>query len=129
MTDPIANALTQIRNAQAVGKQTVEIPFSRLTYGIAKILEQKGFVKSVELHGRKIRKNLLLALQYNDKAPAVSGVKRISKPGQRIYVGSKDLKRVKQGYGIAIISTSKGLMTDEEARKQRKGGEVLCEVW
>jgi len=133
MTDPVADMLNRIRNAQAVLKETVDIPLSNLRYEIAKILEKGGFVAEVEKKGKKTKKVIEITLKYNEKIPVISGLKRISKPGQRIYKKAKELKPVKGGYGIAIISTSKGggggLMTDKEARKQKLGGEVICEIW
>lgn len=137
MIDPIVDMLNRIRNAQAVLHQTVDIPWSDLKYEIAKILEKEGFVDSIEKKGRHPKKKLGITLKYKSDGdlgtssitPAIEGLRRISKLGQRIYLPSKKIKRVRGGYGIAIISTSKGLMTDKEARKQRLGGEVLCEVW
>lgn len=127
--DTIADMLNRIKNGQAVGHLTVEMPFSNLRYEIAKILEKNGFIEKVEKKGRKAKKILSIVLKYHDKTPAILGIKRISKPGQRIYLDSTQIKKVKEGYGIAIISTSKGLMTDKEARTQKIGGEVLCEIW
>ncbi len=138
MSDPISNMLTSIRNAQAVLHQTVEIPFSNLKYELAKILVREGFLERVEKKGRKIKKTLEITLKYitspespGKKIPVISELKRVSRPGQRIYFSSKKIRRVKGGYGIAIISTSKGrgLMTDKEARKQKVGGEIICEIW
>jgi len=129
MTDPVTDMLNRIRNAQAVLKETVDIPISNLRYEIAKILEKGGFVAEVEKKGKKTKKVIEITLKYNEKVPVISGLKRISKPGQRIYKKAKELKPVRGGYGIAIISTSKGLMTDKEARKQKLGGEVICEIW
>jgi small subunit ribosomal protein S8 len=129
MTDPISDMLNRIRNAQAVFHPTVEIPFSNLKYEIAKILAKNGFIEKVEKKRRKVKKSIEITLKYENKTPAISGLKRISKPGQRIYSDFRKIKKVKGGYGIAIISTSKGLMTDKEARKQKLGGEVLCEIW
>jgi len=130
ITDPVADMLTMIRNALAVKSSKVLIPFSQLKYGIAKTLEKEGFVEKIEKRGRGPKKNIEIVLKYaKDGTPAISGLKRISKPGQRIYLPYKKIKRVKGGYGIAIISTSKGLLTDKEARRQKTGGEVLCEVW
>lgn len=130
MTDPVTDMLNRIRNAQAVLEETVDIPLSNLKYEVAKILEKGGFVAGVEKKGKKTKKVIEITLKYNEKVPAISGLKRISKPGQRIYKRAKELKPVKGGYGIAIISTSKGgLMTDKEARKQELGGEVICEIW
>ena len=127
--DPISDMLTSIRNAMAVGHPTVNIPFSNLKYEIAKILEKEGFVKKAEKKGRRVKKNIEITLKYDGKVPAISDLKRISKSGQRIYLPYKKIKRVKEGLGIAIISTSKGLMTNKEARKQKLGGEVICEIW
>lgn len=129
MTDPITDMLNRIRNAQAVSHPTVDVPFSNLKYEIAKILEKQGFIQKVERRGRKAKKYIEITLKYNNGMPAISGLKRISKSGQRIYSKAKELKPVKGGYGIAIISTPAGLMTNKEARKKRLGGEILCEIW
>ena len=129
MTDPISNMLTSIRNAQAVLRQTVDISFSNLKYEIAKILQKHGFVEKIDKKNKKIEKIIEITLKYDNKTPVISGLKRISSPGQRIYVSARKIKRVRDGYGIAIISTSKGLMIDKEARKNKLGGEVLCEIW
>lgn len=129
MTDPITDMLNRIRNAQTVLHPTVSIPFSNLKYEIAKILEKEGFVGNVEKKGKKVKKNIEITLKYDQKKPAISGLKRISKPGQRIYFSWKKIKPVKSGYGIAIISTSKGLMTNKEARKKKLGGEIIAEIW
>ncbi len=129
MTDPIADMLNRIRNAQAVLQPTVDIPFSNLKYEIAKILAKYGFVGKIEKKGKKIKKIIEITLKYDDKIPAISGLKRISKPGQRIYLPTKKIKRVRGGYGIVIVSTPRGLMADKETRKQRLGGEIICEVW
>jgi len=127
--DPVSNMLTSIRNALAVKHSAVSIPFSNLKYEIAKILEKNGFVAKVEKKGKKIKKLLEITLKYDKEAPAISGLKRISKSGQRVYRGVREMKPVKGGYGIAIISTSKGLMTDKETRKKKLGGEVIAEIW
>jgi len=127
--DPISDMLTSIRNALVVKSPRVKIPFSNLKYGIAKILEKEGFIEKVEKKGKRMRRFIEITLKYTDNLPAISGLKRISKPGQRIYSHWKKIKRVKGGYGIAIISTSKGLMTDKEARRQKLGGEIICEIW
>lgn len=134
--DPIANMLTSIRNALAVQHETVTVPFSNLKYQVALILEKNNFLKKVEKKGRKT-KTIEITLKYlpvKDSAekniqPAISGIRKISKPGQRIYLNSIQMKKVKGGYGMAIISTSKGIITDQQARKQKIGGEVICEVW
>jgi small subunit ribosomal protein S8 len=127
--DPIADMLTSIRNAQAVLKETVKIPFSKFKLELAKVLEKNGFVKKVEKKGRGIKRVIEIKLKYEDKIPVISGLKKISKPGQRIYAGAAEIKPVRSGYGISIISTSKGLMTDKEVRKQNIGGEVICKIW
>ena len=139
MTDPITDMLNRIRNAQTIFHPMVIIPFSNLKYEIAKILEKEGFIKKIERKGRKEKKSLEVTLKYEQdisvgkKAgrmkPAISGLKRISKPSQRIYVRAKEIKSVRGGYGIAIISTPKGLMTNKEARKKKLGGEIICEIW
>lgn len=129
MTDPIADMLNRLINAQAARKETVEVPFSQLTYAIAKILEKTGFVKSADFRGRRSKKVIEIALNYEDGIPKVRGVKRISKPGQRVYDSFQKMPRTKGEQRIAIISTSRGIMTNEEARKEKVGGEVLCEIW
>lgn len=127
--DPISDMLTSIRNGIAVGKTTVSVPFSNLKYEFAKLLQREGFIYLVEKRGRGPKRMIEFVLKYNDGKPVISGLKRVSKPGQRIYKSYKEIKPVKSGLGIAVISTSKGLLTDREARKQRVGGEVICEVW
>lgn len=126
MIDPITDMLNRIRNAQAVSHKTVSIPFSNLKYEIAQILEKQSFVGKIEKKGRNTKRLIEITLKY---PVMISGLKRISKPGQRIYAGFKEIKGSKGGYGILIISTPKGLMTGKEARKNKLGGEVLCEIW
>lgn len=127
--DPITEMLNQIRNAQAVSHQKVEILYSNLKYEIAKILEKKSFVEKVIKSGKKTKKTIEITLKYENKMPVITGLKRISKQGQRIYVPAKKIKAVRGGYGISIMSTSKGLMTGKEARRQSLGGEIICEIW
>ncbi|MDO8601152.1 MAG: 30S ribosomal protein S8 [bacterium] len=137
MVDPISDMLNRIRNAQAVSKETVDFPFSNLKYEIAKVLEKSGLIGKIEKKKKKSEKGkkiqlrpfLEVILKYEDKKPLISGLKRVSKSGQRIYLPFKEIQRVRGGYGIAIISTSKGLMTDKEARKNKIGGELICKVW
>ena len=126
MVDPITDMLNRIRNAQAVAKVTVTIPFSNIKYEIAKILEKQGFIGKIEKKGRIPKRYIEIILKY--PCP-ISGLKRISKPGQRIYKRSKEIKGSKGGYGMLIISTPKGLMTDKETRKNKLGGEIICEIW
>jgi small subunit ribosomal protein S8 len=127
--DPIADLLNRIKNAQRAEHESVEIPFSRMKFELAKILEREGFVGAIEKKGAKAKETLVVRLKYNQGAGAIQDVKRISKPGQRIYTGADKIRKVRQGYGRAIISTSKGLMTDTEAKKEGLGGEILCEIW
>lgn len=127
--DPITNMFNSIRNAQAVLLPQIEVDFSNLKYEIAKILERRGFVAKVAKSGKKTRKTLEIALKYENKVPAILGIKRVSKSGQRIYLPAQKIKSVRGGYGFSIISTSKGLMTGSEAKKQNLGGEIICEIW
>lgn len=130
MTDPITDMLNRIRNAQAVRHQTVEISYSNLLKNLAEILVRGGFLSKLEKRRKKEKKIIRVYLRYDSRnTPAISGLKRISKPSQRIYKKAKEIRKVREGYGIAIISTSQGLMTDKEARKKKLGGEILCEVW
>ena len=129
MTDPIADMLTRIRNAQSVGKTTVVVPFSALLWNIAKVLEDSGFIGSIDKRGRKIKRTIECELKYEDGRPRISGIKRVSTPGRRIYKKSTELRPVREGLGLAVISTPKGLKTSKQARKERVGGEVLLEIW
>ena len=129
MTDPITDMLNQIRNAQAVGKTEVLIPLSKIKNEIAGLLLKEGFVGEVKKAMKGKIKALKIALKYENDLPKISGLKRVSKPGQRIYEKFDEIKRVRGGYGISIVSTSKGLMTNKEARKQKLGGEIICQVW
>jgi len=129
MTDPITDFLNRIRNAQGAQKAEVVFPFSKLKYEIAKILEKRGLVEKVEKKERKTRKVIELTLKYEDKLPLISGLKRVSKPGQRIYQGYRDIKQIKSGFGFSIISTPQGLMTDKEAKRKKLGGEIICQIW
>jgi small subunit ribosomal protein S8 len=131
ITDPFTDFLNRIKNAQAVFKETVLVPFSKRKLEILAILEKKGYISKFEIKNRGRKRMINVFLKYNeeDKSPAISGFRRISKPGQRIYSGWRDLKKIKGGRGIAFISTSRGIMTDEEARKRRLGGEVLFQIW
>lgn len=130
---PIANMLTQIRNAQSRGKEGIILPFSKMTLGIAEILKNKGFIRGVEKKTKKMKKSeadfLSVELKYENGVGAISDIKLISKPSRRVYAGKDDLRPVRNGYGISIISTPKGLMTGDEARKAGIGGEIICEVW
>lgn len=137
MTDPIADMLTRIRNAALVKKQEVVLPMSKIKYEAAKILKQEGWIQDVEVIDSTSEKNkskvfneLRLVLKYKKSGKSViTSIKRISKPGLRVYVGKDNLPKVLNNLGIAIISTNKGLMTNKEARKNNVGGEILCEVY
>ncbi|MFH1460982.1 MAG: 30S ribosomal protein S8 [Patescibacteria group bacterium] len=129
ISDPIGEMLTRIRNAQAVNHQTVNIPFSQFKFNLAKTLEKQGLVNKVEVQGKKTKKLIKIELKYEKGQPAISSIKRISKPGRRIYLRKDELKPIRQGYGLLILSTSQGLMTNSEAKKKGLGGEVLCEIW
>lgn len=128
-TDPISDFLTRLRNAQAVGHETLSVPGSKLKLAIARILEREGFVGSVKETMAGPKKTLEVSLKYNEKEPAIRAVKRVSTPGRRVYRGADDLPTVLSNQGIAIISTSAGVMTNHEARKRRLGGEILCEIY
>lgn len=130
MTDPIADFLTRIRNANTAMKETVEVPASNVKKGLAEILKSEGFIKEFEYIEDGKQNVIRMYLKYgSSKERVISGLKRISKPGLRVYVGKDELPKVLGGLGIAVISTSKGLMSDKEARKMGLGGEVVCYVW
>ena len=129
VNDPIADMLTRIRNAQVAKHDSVTLPASNTKKAIAKILLAEGYVKSVDCIDDGPQGSIKIVLKYNGKQPVIAGLKRISKPGLRVYAKSEELPKVLGGLGIAIISTSKGLMTDKEARKEMIGGEVLAYIW
>ncbi len=129
--DTIADMLTRIRNANLARHQTVDIPSTRMTRSIAQVLQEEGFIESFELADEGVRHKLVIKLKYRGKTrdPIIKNLKRVSRPGLRVYSNRKELPRVLGGIGIAIISTSSGIMTDRDARRQGIGGEVLCYVW
>jgi len=130
MTDPIADMLTRIRNANMVKLQKVDIPSSNLKVSIANVLKQEGFIKNYKVISDNLQGVLRVYLKYIDEKDCViNEIKRISKPGGRVYVGSEDIPVVKNGLGVAILSTSKGIISDNTARKAGVGGEILCTVW
>ncbi|MDQ6974290.1 MAG: 30S ribosomal protein S8 [Mariprofundaceae bacterium] len=130
MTDRIADMLTRIRNAQHVGIEKVELPASNLLISLANILRDEGYIASAKAYNFKGHRYLRLTLRYDDAGDAViREIKRVSKPGRRVYSNADTLPRVRNGYGIAVVSTSKGIMTDKKARAERVGGEVLCTVF
>ena len=130
MTDPIADFLTRIRNASRAKHARVEIPASRVKGEIAKILKTQGYVEDVKFVEDNKQGLLRVYLRYSkESTPAIEGLKRVSKPGCRIYVKREEIPRVFGGYGIAVLSTSRGVLTGTEARKEGVGGEVLCHIW
>ncbi len=124
-TDPIADMLTRIRNAHLALHKEVSVPRSKMKEAIAGILKQEGYVEDVSVD----EKNVVIALKYNRGKAAISGLKRISKPGRRVYVGSSKIPRVQNGLGVCILSTSGGLMDGLTAHEKKVGGELLCEIW
>ena len=126
--DPIADMLTRIRNAGRALLPTVELPHSRIKESVAGILKQEGYVSEVAVEGEKIKK-IKIRLKYQSRKSVIEGLRRISKPGLRRYVGSTEIPRVRGGLGIVVVSTSEGLMTDTQARKKNLGGELVCYVW
>ena len=130
MTDPIADMLTRIRNALTVRHETVEMPASNMKKAIANILLAEGYVKNVEFVDDGLSGKIVITLKYTEgNKPVISGLKRVSKPGLRTYSGAENMPKVLGGLGTAIVSTSKGIMTDKQAKAANAGGEVLCFVW
>ena len=130
MTDPIADMLTRIRNANVMRYKEVEVPASKIKVEIARILKEEGFISDYKIKKNNVQNIISLNLKYGqNKECVITGLKRISKPGLRVYASVEELPRVLNGLGIAIVSTSKGLMTDKEARKESLGGEVLAYIW
>lgn len=130
MSDPIADMITRIRNASRVKKARVAVPFSQIKETIAGILKQEGFVSDVQVEGELITKRLVVGLKYGPNGEdVIHHIQRVSKPGRRIYRKRKEVKRVLSGLGVGILSTSKGLMTDKQCRRENVGGEYLVEVW
>ena len=133
VTDPIADMLTRIRNAHMAEQQQVAMPSSNVRQAIVRILEEEGFIEGFEVVEAKPQSTLRISLKYvpgsRPLVPVITGLKRVSKPGRRIYSGRQDLPRVRSGLGVAIISTSKGVVTEQKARRLGVGGEVLCYVW
>ena len=127
--DPIVDMLNRIRNAYAVEKESVDIPYSRIKFEIAQVFEKYGFVGKLERSGKKGKKLLHVFLNYVDGKPKVEQIKRVSKQGQRMYTAYADLKKVMGGAGISVLSTSKGIMSNLDARKQKVGGEIIAQVW
>lgn len=127
--DPIANLITQIKNASDAGKETVTVPYSSVKEAILEVLQKEGYVTSFSKKGKKIHKTLEVELGYDNYGPRVKGVQRISHLSKRVYGGVKEMKSVKQGHGVLVVTTPKGILTDADARRQQVGGELLFKIW
>lgn len=129
MTDPIADMITRVKNAFMANKAEVSIPHSKVKEAVAKILESEGYVENFEVKPTVPQKTIEIKLKYIGKIPAITEVRRLSKPGRRMYATTKDIPKSLGGYGVTIVSTSKGVITDSQARKLNVGGELLCQIW
>ncbi|MEN6465369.1 MAG: 30S ribosomal protein S8 [Syntrophaceae bacterium] len=130
MTDPIADMLTRIRNANQAKMKSVDVLLSKVNFNIAKVLKKTGYISGFNVKRENNKGLLRVYLKFTDaKEGVISGIERVSKPGRRIYVGTDKVPKVLNGYGVAILSTSKGIVTDKEAREMHSGGEILCKVW
>lgn len=130
MTDPIADMLTRVRNATAARHDKTEMPWSRMKEAVARVLLAEGYVRDVVVSGQGAAKSLAVLLRYTEAGePAICGIRRISRPGMRVYSSAEDAPAVRKGLGISILSTPAGLLPDREARSRKMGGEILCEVW
>ncbi|MGL6115453.1 30S ribosomal protein S8 [Cetobacterium sp. SF1] len=129
LTDPIADMLTRVRNANAVMHEKVDVPHSNLKEKIAEILKEEGYIANFKVVTDGNKKNIRIYLKYEGKERVIKGIKRISKPGRRVYASVEDMPRVLSGLGIAIVSTSRGIVTDRTARRENVGGEILAFVW
>jgi len=133
MTDPISDMLIRIKNAQMAKKEQVLFPYSKMKFAVATVLKESGFINDIEKRSKKLNKSeqdyLNITLKYQDNEGAISDIKIISKPSRRMYIKASEIRAVRSGYGIMIVSTSKGIMTSKNARKEKLGGEALCEVW
>ena len=129
MNDPIADMLTRLRNATAAGQSSLTLPYSKLKSDIAKILKKEGYINETELVTEEGHQAIKIQTKFVNKTSAISGLKRVSRPGLRRYVGAGEIPRVLSGMGIAVLSTSRGILTGHEARKQKVGGELLAYIW
>jgi small subunit ribosomal protein S8 len=130
MTDPIADLLARIRNAGIARHVEASCPSSRIKLGIARVFEEKGFLRNVRVEARDGHPVIVMEIRYGtDGTALIDGMRRVSRPGRRVYVGAEKIPRIRRGLGVAILSTSRGVMADAEARAARVGGELLCEVW
>jgi small subunit ribosomal protein S8 len=128
-TDPIADFLTRLRNASMVNKGIVTAPHSRVVLDLAKVLAKEGFIGEVDTRGSGVHKEIVVQMRYINEQSAFENVERISKPGRRVYCQAKNLRPVKSGFGVAVLSTPKGVLTDKDAKSQRVGGEIMCTIW
>jgi small subunit ribosomal protein S8 len=130
MTDPVADFLTRIRNALTARHERVDMPSSKVKVAIARILKEEGYIKNLKVIKDNKQGVLRVFLKYNDEnKPVIKGLKRVSRPGRRLYMGATELPPVLSGLGVGIVSTSKGIITDREARRQNVGGEMMCSIW
>jgi len=129
ITDPIADLLTRLRNASSVRKPEFTVPYSKIKSEIVRLLKQEGYITDYELDTTTGKSILKVTTKFSGKSPAITGLKRVSKPGLRRYVGSEEIPRVLGGLGVALVSTSRGVLTGQEARRQKVGGELLAYVW
>lgn len=129
ITDPIGDMLVRVKNAYSRKRESVLVPHSNMKEAVAKVLERKGYIAGMEKKGKKVRKYLELALKYADGEAVLTGARRISRPSRRLYVKASEIKQVKYGHGISLISTSSGIMSNDEAKAKKLGGELIAEVW
>ncbi|MDO8555532.1 MAG: 30S ribosomal protein S8 [bacterium] len=127
--DPIADMFSKIRNAYAVKKDTVAVPYSKLKMEIVKLLQKKEYIKDIVRRGRKIKKTIEVTLLYRNNKPAIEGMNRVSKPSRRVYAHFKDMELIRKGQGMLIVSTPKGILCEKTSRKEKVGGEVIGKVW
>lgn len=130
ITDPVGDLLTRLKNASAVGHESVSVPFSNLKWEIAQVLKAGGYVKDIEKRGKKVRKTMHVALAYDDNgSPRITHAARVSKPGRRMYKGVREIFPVRYGKGMLVLSTPEGVLSDRDAREKKVGGEALFEIW
>lgn len=127
--DSLTNFVSNLKNASSAGLETTSLPYSKLTHAIADLLDKEGFIKNLSKKGKKDMRTIEVALIYNGGVEKIRGVVRVSKPSKRIYAGASQIPRVKEGFGLTIVSTSRGVMTDAQARKAGLGGEILFKIW
>jgi small subunit ribosomal protein S8 len=129
VSDPIADFIIRLKNASAAGRASVSVPYSNIVFELANVFEREGYVASVAKRGKKAKKSIEVGICYEDGRPRITDARRISKPSRRVYRAARDLMPVRQGHGLLVVSTPKGLFSGAKARKQNIGGEALCEIW